>query len=115
MSLSGGGHATLSIDYLRPDAAPTHGDDWLRIVGSEGVLEANISAGRCTVITRTKPPEEIAIGNGGGFYESFLRQVRDGNRTPPADMAKAFYLTHVGLCARDAADEKRVVAIPCTG
>jgi predicted dehydrogenase len=115
LALSGGGHATLSVDYLRPDAAATHGDDWLRVVGSEGVLEANISAGRCTVVTRDSPAEEIPIGKEEGYYESFLRQVREGNRVPPADMQKAFYLTHVGLCARDAADERRVVAIPCTG
>jgi predicted dehydrogenase len=115
LALSGGGHATLSIDYLRPAAAPTHGDDWLRVVGSEGVLEANISAGRCTVITRTSPPEDVPIRKEEGFYESFFRQIRDGNRTPPPDMHKAFYLTHVGICARDAADERRVVSIPCTG
>ena len=32
--------ATLSFDFLRPETAPTHGDDWARIVGTTGVIEA---------------------------------------------------------------------------
>ena len=31
LGLSNGGHATMSLDFLRPNGAPTHGDDWLRV------------------------------------------------------------------------------------
>ncbi len=41
LELSNGGHATVSVDIFRPDSAETHGDDWIRIVGTKGVLEAS--------------------------------------------------------------------------
>ena len=40
--------ASVSADVMRPATAPTHDDDRLRIVGSEGVLE--VCDGRVTVI-----------------------------------------------------------------
>ncbi len=39
LTLEGGALASVCADYLRPDAAPTHGDDRLRIVGDRGVCE----------------------------------------------------------------------------
>ncbi len=39
LTLSHGGMATVDIDYLRPAAAGSHGDDRLRIVGTGGILE----------------------------------------------------------------------------
>ena len=33
--LDNGGTATLRVDYLRPKAAPTHGDDRLRLAGGK--------------------------------------------------------------------------------
>ena len=38
-ALEDGVMASASIDFYRPQAAPTHGDDWVRIVGTEGVME----------------------------------------------------------------------------
>lgn len=39
LTLEGGALASITADYLRPDAAPTHGDDRLRVVGTRGVCE----------------------------------------------------------------------------
>ena len=39
--LEGDVQMTVSIDLLRPDGQKAWGDDWIRIVGSEGSLEAN--------------------------------------------------------------------------
>jgi predicted dehydrogenase len=39
VALENGGSAVFNLDYLRPEAAPTHGDDRLRIAGERGVLE----------------------------------------------------------------------------
>src|SRR3954452_58440 len=39
-TLAGERFATVSIDVFRPSNAPTHGDDWARIVGTDGVIEA---------------------------------------------------------------------------
>ena len=39
MTMQGGVCAQVSADYLRPANAPTHGDDRVRVVGTESVLE----------------------------------------------------------------------------
>ena len=38
-TMSNGGTALINLDYLRPETALSHGDDRLRVIGSEGVLE----------------------------------------------------------------------------
>lgn len=38
-TLAGGIIASANIDFCRPDTAPTHGDDRIRCVGTEGILE----------------------------------------------------------------------------
>ena len=44
---------TVSVDLLRPDVQESWGDDWLRIVGSKGILEARPRLDEVTVITRS--------------------------------------------------------------
>jgi len=55
--LSNGGTAIVHADFLRPTAAATHGDDRLRIAGSEGVLE--VMGGRCQLITNDEPEIDL--------------------------------------------------------
>ncbi|MDZ7638363.1 MAG: Gfo/Idh/MocA family oxidoreductase [Bryobacterales bacterium] len=45
LQLANGGVATLNMDYLRPDAASTHGDDRLRVAGTKGILEYRVHDG----------------------------------------------------------------------
>lgn len=43
--LKNDGVATLNMDYFRPEAASTHGDDRLRVVGTKGILEYRMQDG----------------------------------------------------------------------
>lgn len=47
-NLENGGHAVVHADFLRPARAPSHGDDRLRIAGTQGVVE--VRGGRCVLI-----------------------------------------------------------------
>ena len=38
-ALDSGAVASADIDYMRPEGAPTHGDDRMRAVGEKGVIE----------------------------------------------------------------------------
>ncbi len=40
--------AQISIDYLRPAQAPTHGDDRVRVAGDKGIIE--VSGGKITLL-----------------------------------------------------------------
>ena len=107
--LAGGGTAVVHADYCRPAAAPTHGDDRLRVAGSAGVVE--VRDGRCVVTTHDAPPADVtdtavvlpigaellatAAGGGSGVFST-------------ADSLSAAALL---LHARDAADGRRWVDV----
>jgi predicted dehydrogenase len=43
--LTGGGQASISLDYCRPKGRTVYGDDWIRVVGTEATAEANMARG----------------------------------------------------------------------
>lgn len=110
LELSNGGHATVSVDYFRPDSAPTHGDDWLRIVGTKGLIEANASQNFCRVISEEKGQTDLDLPEPTSIYRDFLTRLAKGGPCP-AQADYPFVLTHTCLCATDAADRQKVVEI----
>jgi hypothetical protein len=59
--LANGGTATCHLDFLRPESAHTHGDDRLRIAGSEGVLEAEDLDNRVKLISAKGKSGELPL------------------------------------------------------
>ena len=57
MQLDGGASAVIHADFLRPTAAPSHGDDRLRVAGATGVVEVRDE--RCRLITDTQGETDI--------------------------------------------------------
>lgn len=108
-ALEGGVQLTASIDLCRPESAPTHGDDWIRIVGENGIIEANASKGTCELIEADKPPQRLPLDSGEApIYGDFLESLR----APAGSFdATAFHLTDAALAARDAADTNQTVPI----
>jgi predicted dehydrogenase len=100
--------AAANIDYLRPAAAETHGDDRVRVAGTKGVVEAR--GGTAYLVndeadgTRELPPVK-----GGQIFADFLAQVR-GEGTCLISAEDSFKATEACLLARQSADEKREVA-----
>lgn len=105
-NLNGGALASVSVDLLRPKASGTHGDDWIRIVGTAGVIEARVSENSCRLLRDDKEPVDVELLPARSLYDPFL----DGEfgLTGPSD---AVDLTRAVLCARQAADEKRWIEI----
>lgn len=99
--------ATISIDVLRPAHAPTHGDDWLRVVGTHGVLELTANEVRLIDLTNDgRMP--VALQTPPTLLADFLAHIEDGRPTlnPTADV---FATTAACLLARQAADERQVI------
>lgn len=111
LGLSGGGHATVSVDLLRPDAAATHGDDWLRIVGSKGTAEASLDGGWLHITDSAEAQCRVTLPASQKYYADFLRSLTNAPAGPSADSRRAFELTHLCLTAWDAASEGRVVEV----
>jgi predicted dehydrogenase len=92
-----------NLDYLRPETAPTHGDDRLRIAGSEGVLEVLGAENRVLLITAAGGPRELDLPEQVDFFADFLAELA-GRKEHLISQEDAFRLTEVSLKARDAAE-----------
>ena len=94
--------ATVNLDYYRPSTAPTHDDDRIRCVGTEGILE--VRGGK------------IYLMNGDGTREidppeapELLTAFLGGESLLSPD--EIFYLTRVALLSRESADRKTTVEV----
>jgi len=108
-----GGQAILTFDYLRPAAAPSHGDDRLRLVGETGVVEVRDADGFSQIVTDEKEPEDLPPAETDPLFVDFVRELRGGpaHRIPQED---AFRVTEIALLARQACDERRTVPLIST-
>jgi predicted dehydrogenase len=100
---SGGAVATVSLDYLRPESAPTHGDERLRIAGTEGVLEMGPAVGLNQLLRRDHAPESLPLLEPEDWYGRFVRSLR-GQGSGPIPRAEAFRATEIALRAQHAAE-----------
>ncbi len=101
--LDNGGTAMTNLDYLRPETAPTHGDDRLRIAGSEGMLEVMGAENRVLLMTASGGPRELELPEQVDFFADFLAELA-GGKEHLISQEDAFRLTEVCLQARDAAE-----------
>ena len=114
--LRSGALATASLDYLRPDAPVPHGDDFLRIAGERGEITAWIDRGEATLLAPGAAPHFLQLPPAAPYYTPWLLSLPPrGERAAPDDRTRrAFRLTNETLCAREAADTGRLVAVPAT-
>ncbi len=99
--LDNGGSCVIHADFLRPNAAPTHADDRLRIVGTTGQLEIQTrrtflisDAEGCRDLTEAAKP--LAV------HREVLKALE--GRESVFSTTESLYIAEVLLAARDAAD-----------
>ncbi|MCS7024568.1 MAG: Gfo/Idh/MocA family oxidoreductase [Bryobacteraceae bacterium] len=108
--LDNGGVATLHMDYCRPETAPTHGDDRLRLAGTKGVLEYMAATG-VTLMTESRKPEVIRdLPPKQSVFIDFLEHVYNHKPTllPFEEIYRANLIT---IAAQEAAVTGRVIRI----
>lgn len=106
--LDNGASAGFRLDYCRPDAAPTHGDDRLRVAGSQGVIE--VLDERVTVITNDEGPVVLRLPPPVSFFPDFVKAVQR-NREPYIPFADCVRMTEVVLRTRESAETGRPVKL----
>ncbi|MHB9028917.1 MAG: Gfo/Idh/MocA family protein [Candidatus Latescibacterota bacterium] len=104
--LSNGGNALLNLDFLRPESAPTHGDDRLRVIGSEGVLEIG-DGGKRVELIMSSGVRDITLPEAKPFFADFVAELR-GEGEHILSPEEPFEMTRVSLLARDSAEQKRI-------
>jgi len=106
--LDNGGIAALRMDYLRPDTAPTWGDDRLRLAGTRGVAEFQEAAG-LTLVTDKRPPRQVTEWPPDqSLFIDFLNSVYSGH-IAGLSLRDIYRVNEIVLAARDAADQHRFV------
>lgn len=108
--LDNGGAATLRMDYLRPDTAPSHGDDRLRLAGAKGVLEYEEATG-VTLLAAAHKPEVISdLPKAQSVFLDFVESVYLG-QPQTLTLADIWRVNEIVLLARDSAEQHQVVKL----
>lgn len=104
----GGKMASVSADVLRPAAAPSHGDDRLRLVGSGGILE--VRGGQVIVIDKEGERLLPLVQTETELFEELILEIRgEGQcRVRPED---GFLATRAALAARESEDTGRNIEV----
>lgn len=102
--------AQINADYYRPSAAPSHGDDRLRIVGTEGVLEIQMQ--QVTLIDSKGFQKIPLINPERELFEDFLYHIQHPEQTSPR-FSNGLLSSYVCLKAREAADQEKTISLLC--
>jgi predicted dehydrogenase len=100
-TLTGDVFATASIDYLRPAAASTHGDDRVRVAGTEGVIEVR---GGQVLLTNAEGEQALAADCPRQIFADFLGHVL-GKGEALISSQDTLAVTRACLLARESADQ----------
>lgn len=98
--------ATISVDWLSPEASEWHGDYRVMLTGTEGTAEIRFATGEVTVATHREPPHRLPLGApqaaADDFFDSVLDEVDAAITTEQALRA-----TRVALTAQAHANDGR--------
>lgn len=109
-TLSNGGSAVFSLDFLRPETAISHGDDRLRVAGSEGVLEVCDRGTRLHVIhAEGDVPDWPLEQPSTSLFGDLVTAVEGRPSTPLLSAEEAFEISEFAIQAAYAADTGMVV------
>lgn len=106
--LDNGSVSVLHMDYLRPESAEGHGDDRLRVVGTEGIIEFQEHAGLKLIAKGGKEHEIAPLPKDRSLFADFLDSVYNGK---PAGLSldDIYRVSEIVLAARESAETGRMV------
>lgn len=110
LELSNGAHATASVDLFRPESANTWGDDWIRVVGTRGIIEARGSDLTCLLHLEGPAPVPAELPDKQKIFRNFLLAV-GGDDTLSIPQDESFMLTEVCLHAQKSAETEYFIEI----
>lgn len=97
--------ASLTIDYLNPPEAADHGEDRIRVVGTEGVLEVRRNE---IILTNTNGVQKPIIAKDEDMFLDFLEYAA-GKSSCRILESDVFAATEGAIRAQIAADQKEIV------
>jgi predicted dehydrogenase len=110
LTMQNGGVAAVTLDFLRPEAAPTHGDERLRIAGDRGVIETALVERKATLITAGSRPRTLPSSPQPDLFTQFALALQ-GKTPPPLTLHEACRITEIAIKAQEAADTGNLVSL----
>lgn len=110
LTMNNGGVAAVTLDYLRPESAPTHGDERLRIGGSQGVIETALVEKKVTLTTVSHSPRTLPLSPQTDLFTAFARSLHGGG-PPPLSLKEACRITEIAINAQQSADTGQAVSL----
>ncbi|MBT4136713.1 MAG: Gfo/Idh/MocA family oxidoreductase [Candidatus Latescibacteria bacterium] len=110
LKFENGGTAMINLDYLRPTTATTHGDDRLRVAGSEGIVEVTDCGTRTHLIREGEEPRDLPLAEAEDFLVN-LYDERMGKSQHIVGPGEAVRVTRICLLAREAADKNQILSL----
>lgn len=109
LKMKNGGAVAVTLDYLRPERAPTHGDERVRIAGSRGVIETVLTAGTVS-LTNDAGARSVPLPHQPDIFTAFATALKE--RAPmPIALRDAFRITEIVLKMQQAADTGKPVPL----
>lgn len=110
LQMDNGGLATLRVDYLRPETAPSHEDDRLRLAGTKGIVEYQASTG-VTLMTAGGAPQVVTeLPAAQSLFIDYLNATYNG-KAPTLPLREIYRICEVTLAAEEASNRGAMVAI----
>jgi hypothetical protein len=107
--MKNGGSVAVTLDYLRPESAVTHGDERVRLAGSKGVIETVLIDKRVSVID-ADGTKNLPLTPRPDIFTAFVRALRE--RAPlPIAVDDAFRITEIVLKAQRTSDTGRSISL----
>jgi hypothetical protein len=98
--------ADAGIDYLRPGSAASHGDDRVRIAGTDGILE--VRGGKIYLINADGEQEIIPPPADRDVFSDFILELTTSRPALVTD-SETFALAEAILLARESADREETL------
>lgn len=108
--LANGGVAELRMDYLRPDSAPTHEDDRLRVAGTKGVVEYTAATGVTVLAEGAKPRRIETLPPAQHLFVDFLESIYN-HKPPTLTREEIFHVSDAIQAAEDSSHSGRTVKV----
>jgi predicted dehydrogenase len=110
LRMDNGGMATLRVDYLRPETAPSHEDDRTRLAGTKGIAEYQASTGVTLMTTDAKPRVITELPERGSLFIDYLNATYNG-KAPSITKPEIYRICEITLAAEEAANKGAMVHI----
>ena len=104
--LDNGGLATLHMDYLRPDAAPGHGDDRLRLAGTKGIVEYMEALGVVVLSPKSEPYQVTSLPRQGSVFLDFVQSIYLG-KAPMLTLNDIYRVNEIAIATDEASRQRR--------